>query len=247
MSDDRPGDKRWTPFGDPPDEAPEAAVEAPGEGERAAPDDPPAPILPKTTQETTEERKNRLFRRRELAAKLQARGWSYRRIGKRLDLHPSTVHDDVRVYYREAARFFDAPTYRERLGAAQWDVARQAWKELRRLEALDNVRHGAGQAPLYAAERLACLEQVSKVLERIAKMHGFSGEAAVSITQLNVGGSNGDTVGRSILDGLSPDRRRAVRDRLLELRNAMVGQDASRGALEATVVEAEEVGDSDSP
>lgn len=224
MTKDIPHNPKKSPFGDEfqgPVNVPERAVEGPQREKRTPTGPLPAPAM-EATRHAPSTRKDVLFRRRELAAALSARGWSYSRIGQRLGVSQATAHYDVGEYHRQAARFFDAPAYRERIGSMQWEVASKAYAEFRRLNVLDEARRAEGKPPLYVSERLACLEQISKTMERVAKMYGMTGEGAVSITNLLVSNASGDTVERSIFSGLQPEQRKSVRDRLIELQNDML-------------------------
>ena len=220
----------WGPELQPATEPPETALPVPVQEEGTTPEvrqgtqklatrhqPPPSPPIPAKSVPVKEQ----LFQRRQKAAQLHARGRSYRVIAKRLGVDVKTAYEDVGWYFREAARFFDAPTYRERLSSVQWTVAREAWKELRTLKAADVHRMRGKSPPLHVEARIALLEVISVAMERIAKMHGMSGEAAVSITQLNLGGPAEQASAPGWYRGLTDSQRRGVRDKLLDLRNAV--------------------------
>ncbi len=107
-----------------------------------------------------------LWDRREKAAELHALGKSYGEIARTLGTSKATAWTDVRAYFREAARYYRAPEFREKIATVYGFTIRAARREFQKLPDL----------PDYAEQRMKCLDRIHKALDGLRAAYGLMGE-----------------------------------------------------------------------
>ena len=170
-----------------------------------------------------------IWERREKAAELYARGRSFSFIASTLGVAVSTAWQDVRTYFREAARYYKAPVMREQIAAVYRAVIREASQEHRRL----------GRKLENADLRLRALDRMVSAADAMRATYGLSGantfhlELPASPAQLGASETS-----PSWVEGLPRERIREIRDRLLAFygglpRSAVPAEIAGELAVEA--------------
>lgn len=104
--------------------------------------------------------------RREKAAELYSLGHSYADVGDTLGVSHTTAREDVLWYFKNAATYYRAAEYRERLAVTYQATIRMARREFQKLP----------DKPEYSEARMRCLDRVHKACEGLSRLYGFVGE-----------------------------------------------------------------------
>ena len=187
------------------------------------------------------EKRLQLWSRRERAAELHVQGKTYDEIAEDLQISKGTAWTDVTSYFRDAARFYRAPAFRERIGATYNVITRRLFAELDRL----------GDEREKLGDRLAVIDRLLKTIDGLRTTYGLSGDAAVQLNVLNLGATPAEAATQQPewLRGASPEKLAAMRERILavyrelprpavpgNVRRALAEQESAAQEAEAAAV-----------
>ena len=188
-------------------------------------------------------KKEALHARREAATALRAWGYTYQEIADRSAVSISQAYNDIQIYLRDASRFFHAGAYREQIAETYRQQIKLAGQEIRRLGAIDDERHREGKPLLYVEQRMKCSDRIMRALEGQAKLYGYQGESAASLSVSVI--SAGETIVQapSWLQGMPQEHVVKLRDQMIAFRNLVA---VSANVTEEPSDEAGSEGPSDS-
>jgi hypothetical protein len=158
------------------------------------------------------EERDAVWERREKAAELHAIGKTGPEIAAILNVPRWTAWNDVRIYFREAARYYRAPEVREKIAAGYRWMIRQTQEEYEKL----------GDSTENASLRFEALDRFKEALEGLRGTYGFSGN---NTFRLELPGSAAEVAtspeAPQWAEHLPKEQVRQLRAKMVEFRNAL--------------------------
>lgn len=161
----------------------------------------------------TPEEKLELWKRRERAAELHAKGRTYAEIAAELDCGVTTAFKYVQHYFENAAKYYRAPVFREVLARSYRATIRRCQEQI------DLI--GADKEQTAAV--MQTIDRIHDALAGLAKVYGFQGTNAfdleLPISPAEAAGPHDSPWAKDI----PPERLREIRARALSLYRLLPG------------------------